>query len=109
MITPSKIRAARALLGLTQARLAAAAGISAAALIAIERGQSDPRASTLKAIRHALEERGAYFSADGGLHERMQWRDPVPGPELRRKVLAGLNDARTARNRPLLVDPLEDE
>jgi transcriptional regulator with XRE-family HTH domain len=106
MITPSKIRAARALLGLTQARLAAAAGISAAALIAIERGQSDPRASTLKAIRHALEERGAYFSDDGGLHERVNWANGKPSdPEIRRRVVEGLNDMRRARGNVLLVDP----
>jgi len=56
-----------------------------------------------------LSKSAAHIQCRRCLHERMQWRDPVPGPELRRKVLAGLNDARTARNRPLLVDPLEDE
>jgi transcriptional regulator with XRE-family HTH domain len=71
MLTPSLIRAARALLGLTQARLANAAGLSTTGLNNIETGQSDPRASTLKAIQSALEARGAFFSADGGLYERV--------------------------------------
>ena len=110
MLTPSKIRAARALLGLSQARLANAAGLSQNALCAIETGQSDPRSSTLKAIRIALEERGAFFSADGGIYEKMQWRGDPPPPEVRRRLMAGLNTARAARNRTLLIDlPEEDQ
>jgi DNA-binding XRE family transcriptional regulator len=50
MIQPSQIRAARAIIGLTQAALAAAAGISTTALNNIERGAADPKASTLGAI-----------------------------------------------------------
>jgi DNA-binding XRE family transcriptional regulator len=109
MLTPSQIRAARALLGLNQSRLADAAGLSKTALVAIETGQSDPKTSTLKAIRSALEERGAFFSADGGLYERVNWANGKPAdPEIRRRVVEGLNMARSARNRPLLVDPEDD-
>jgi transcriptional regulator with XRE-family HTH domain len=109
MITPQKIRAARALLGLTQARLADAAGLSTTGLNNIETGQSDPKASTLKAIQHALEERGAFFSADGGLYERVNWANGKPAdPEIRRRVVEGMNMARSARNQPLLVDEGED-
>ncbi len=56
MITPSQIRGARAMLNLTQAELAAKAGISTTGLNNIERGASDPKASTLAAIQRALEE-----------------------------------------------------
>ena len=105
MITPSRIRAARALLGLTQARLANAAGLSKTALVAIETGQSDPKASTLKAIRIALEEQGAFFSSDGGLYERVNWANGKPSdPEIRRRIVEGLNMARSARGNTLLVD-----
>jgi transcriptional regulator with XRE-family HTH domain len=107
MLTPSQIRAARALLGLNQARLANAAGLSKTAIVAIETGQSDPRASTLKAIQTALETRGAFFSADGGLYERMQWRGDPPPPEIRKRILSGLNEARRATHRPPLIDDLE--
>ncbi|MFG1278242.1 helix-turn-helix transcriptional regulator [Xanthobacter autotrophicus] len=66
MITPQQIRGARAMLGLTQADLAKAAGISATALNNIERGSADPKASTLLAIQKALEAAGVIFVAENG-------------------------------------------
>ncbi|NJL07376.1 MAG: helix-turn-helix transcriptional regulator [Methylacidiphilales bacterium] len=66
MISPSQIRGARAMLGLTQASLAEAAGISTTALNNIERGAADPKASTLSAIRRALEQAGVEFIAENG-------------------------------------------
>jgi DNA-binding XRE family transcriptional regulator len=62
MISPSQIRGARAMLGLTQADLAAKAGISKTALIAIETATSDPKASTLSSIQRALEATGVEFT-----------------------------------------------
>lgn len=77
MITPQQIRGARAMLALTQADLARAADISATALNNIERGSSDPKASTLQAIKKALEAAGVIFVADGEL------KDGGPGVRLR--------------------------
>ena len=59
MMDAPQIRAARAMLGLTQAELAKRAKISVTGLNNIESGQSDPRASTLEAIQSALELAGA--------------------------------------------------
>lgn len=67
MITTAQMRAARALIGWKQAELAAAAGISLTALNNIERGSSDPKASTLDAIQRALEAAGVRFLEDGGV------------------------------------------
>jgi predicted transcriptional regulator len=50
------------MLGLTQTELAAKAGISKTALIAIETATSDPKASTLSAIQKALEAAGIEFT-----------------------------------------------
>lgn len=50
------------MLGLTQAELASRAGISTTGLNNIERGGSDPKASTLRAIQRALEEGGVEFT-----------------------------------------------
>ncbi|SDR64104.1 Helix-turn-helix [Rhizobiales bacterium GAS113] len=50
------------MLGLKQADLAKQAGISKTALVNIESGSSDPRASTLKSIQHALEAAGVEFT-----------------------------------------------
>lgn len=65
MITPHQIRAARALLDITQADLAKLAGISPTGLNNIERGASDPKASTLTAIQQALESAGVTFLPAG--------------------------------------------
>lgn len=53
------------MLGLTQAALADAAGISTTALNNIERGAADPKVSTLGAIQRALEAAGVVFLAPG--------------------------------------------
>jgi transcriptional regulator with XRE-family HTH domain len=53
------------MLGLTQADLAARAGISVTGLNNIERGSADPKASTLRAIQAALECAGVEFTNGG--------------------------------------------
>ena len=65
MITPEQIRAGRALLGITQAELADRASISTTGLNNVERGNADPKASTLRAIEAALTEAGVVFLDDG--------------------------------------------
>jgi len=49
------------MLGLTQVQLARLAGLSPTGLNNIESGQSDPKVSTMEAIRRALEDAGAAF------------------------------------------------
>lgn len=53
MITREQIRAARGLLGWTQAELAKAAGLYEVAVNKLERGRTDARVSTLTAIQEA--------------------------------------------------------
>jgi DNA-binding XRE family transcriptional regulator len=60
MITIDQIRAGRAMARLTQAQLAAEAGISTTAMNNIE-----AKGSTLRAIQTALERTGIEFDADG--------------------------------------------
>lgn len=55
MITANQIRAARALLGWSQTRLARAANISRATVENVERGVVDPLSSTLEKIQIALK------------------------------------------------------
>ncbi|MDE2030326.1 MAG: response regulator [Alphaproteobacteria bacterium] len=67
MITCEQIKGGRAMAGLSQKQLAKEAGVSMATLNNIERGaQTDPKASTIDAIRLALESRGIVFM---NLHE----------------------------------------
>jgi len=60
-----QIRAARALLGLSQGALCEAAGISRATLTDIENDTGDPRRSSMEAIEEAFRERGVVFTDDG--------------------------------------------
>lgn len=64
LISPSQIRAARAIVSAKQSELAKAAGISLATLNNIERGVGDPRTSTLEAIERALNRAGVEISDD---------------------------------------------
>lgn len=68
------------MLGMTQAELANRAGLSATALLAIEKGISDPKASTLRAIQRALEAAGVGFIDEdaGGPGVRLRKRAPEP-------------------------------
>jgi len=77
MITPAQIRAARALIGWKQSKLAEASGISEISIKNIERGATDPRSSTLAAIQSAFLKAGVIFldpgdSRDGGHGVRMK-------------------------------------
>lgn len=66
VISARQIRAARALLGWSQAALAEAAGLSLAALNNAERGVTDPRKSTIDKIEAALKKGGVQFIAENG-------------------------------------------
>lgn len=77
MITPAQIRAARALIGWKQTDLASASGVSEMSIKNIERGVTDPRASTLTAIQKAMENAGVLFlepgaTRDGGAGVRLR-------------------------------------
>ena len=77
MITRVQIRAARALVGWSQMDLAQASGISQVAIKNLERGATDPRASTLTSIQDALDQAGVMFlepgdTRDGGLGVRLK-------------------------------------
>ena len=79
MISAEQIRAARALLGWTQADLARRSGISEVAIKNVERGMTDPRSSTLRALITAFEKAGVIFLPSGNT------RDGGPGVRLKRK------------------------
>lgn len=64
------------MIGLTQADLAKAAGISATALNNIERGSADPKTSTLSAIQKALEAAGVIFVPENGEGPGVRLRKP---------------------------------
>jgi predicted transcriptional regulator len=77
VITPVQIRAARALIGWTQADLAQASGVSEVAIKNLERGATDPRVSTINNIQAAFETAGVIFLEAGDV------RDGGPGVRLK--------------------------
>lgn len=77
MISAAQVRAARALKGWTQSDLARASGVSLIAIKRLETGASDPRVSTVEAIRRAFDEAGVVFldagdTRDGGSGVRLK-------------------------------------
>lgn len=60
-ITGRHVAAARDLLKMTQAELAAAAKVAPGSVNSFEQGLREPRPTTLDAIRQALEDRGIEF------------------------------------------------
>ena len=82
MITRAQIRAARGLIGWTQAHLAQASGVSAVAIKNLERGVTDPRVSTISNIETAFDQAGVIFLdagdiRDGGVGVRLKNRGGV--------------------------------
>ena len=66
MISARQIKAARALLGWTQQELADRAIVSANALKRLETGKTDPRLTTVTAVKSALEAGGIEFLLAAG-------------------------------------------
>ena len=63
------------MLGMTQAELAQKAGMSTTGLNNIEKGNADPKASTLRAIQSALEQAGVVFIDQNGNGPGVRLRD----------------------------------
>jgi predicted transcriptional regulator len=76
MITPRQVRAARGLLGWSQQELADKAIVSVNAVNRLERGQVDPRVSTLAAVEKALIRAGVEFQAAGDKGEGVRLSRP---------------------------------
>ena len=68
--SPRVLAAARALAGMSQSDLAAAAGVAVSVLQAIEQGRSDPKLSTVLALLDALKARGVELVPES---ERVAW------------------------------------
>jgi transcriptional regulator with XRE-family HTH domain len=73
------LHAARDLLGWTQARVAREAGVSTAAVTALEVGRRGPRSGSVAAITAALERAGVRFlAAAEGMGQGVRYERPEP-------------------------------
>jgi DNA-binding XRE family transcriptional regulator len=69
VISRAQIRAARALVGWSQADLAQASGVSQVAIKNLERGATDPRMSTISSIQAAFDHAGVMFLDAGDVRD----------------------------------------
>jgi DNA-binding XRE family transcriptional regulator len=87
VITPSQIRAARALIGWTQSGLAQAAGVSRSTIAAIEKetGDVNPTLEIFEKIRTVFEENQVEFLTQHGVRLRnpVIYEDDLPGANRR--------------------------
>lgn len=65
LLTPAKLRAIRAILGISQAELAHRAGVSVVSIATFESGRSDMKASTIAKLCEALGVSVIYKLKDG--------------------------------------------
>lgn len=80
MIIPEQIRAARALLDLSQSVLGERVGLSQTSLAQIENGRTQPTRKTLDVIAATLEAMGVEF-IEGGVRLRPSGLDIIRGPD----------------------------
>lgn len=66
-ITPAQVRAARALLGLSQRELGNRAGVAELTVWTVENGTKKPTVGTMAAIYRVLVESGVRFTEAGGV------------------------------------------
>jgi transcriptional regulator with XRE-family HTH domain len=103
-ITPEQIRAARALLQLGQAELAARAHVSVVTIRRLERGQDSERVApnTVAGVRDVLEKAGAEFIPDGVRRRPIARQDARALYEDLRAI--SLRSAARLQDRELLTD-----
>lgn len=84
IVTARQIRAARGLLGWTRTKLADQAVVSVTTVADIERGDVNPKATTLSALIRALEKAGVEFIRNGadGKGEGVRFGVPVADERL---------------------------
>lgn len=88
MITQQqKLRAARALLNMTQKQLAEAAGVGVNTIMAYEAGKTSPRGNNMRAIWKVVHDRGIRFSDAGVRYSKADVLiGKEPEPELKQIV-----------------------
>ncbi|HAX90734.1 MAG TPA: hypothetical protein DCY07_00800 [Rhodospirillaceae bacterium] len=81
VIHATQVKAARALLGLSQEELACMTGLSITTIRKIENGEISPRSTTMSAIRTAVEDSGWEFIYPEGIRRRQDSVVTLEGPD----------------------------
>jgi len=78
LIDPRKVRAARAVLGWTQAELSEKSGVSHGSIVHFETGQRTMMRQNLRALQRAFEAAGVKFASTYKGAASMEWQEPKP-------------------------------
>ena len=92
MITIEQCRGARGLLGWTQQDLADASGLSKTAINNFEKGHSDIKADSLKAIRMAFETSDIEFLENTGIRKKSEHTRILRGKDAFREILEDMQE-----------------
>lgn len=84
----SQFRAARALLNLKQQEVSAATGVGVMVISDFENERTQPKASSVEALRRFYESRGIEFSIDGGLRITQNSVQIFDGPDCYMKFIS---------------------
>lgn len=103
MLSIEQCRGARGLLGWTQQDLADASGLSKTAINNFEKGHSDIKNESLRAIRMAFESADIEFFEQTGLRKKSENMRILKGPASLSALLEDINATMSARGGEILI------
>lgn len=103
MITIEQCRAARGLLDWTQQDLAQASGLSKTAINNFEKGHSDIKYESLKALRLAFEGADIEFIGEDGIRRKSETMRILKGPDAARNLLDDVYETLKAAGGEILM------
>lgn len=108
MLTIEQCRGARGLLGWTQQDLADASGLSKTAINNFEKGHSDIKSESLRAIRMAFESAEIEFMDQNGLRKKSENVQLMRGSQSMNELLSDIAKTMSARDGEILISNVDN-
>lgn len=110
MISPTQIRAARAMLDWSQDKLAEVTGLAKRTILTLEQGNTVPRADTANAIQDAFEKNGIEFLPGNGVRQKEEIITVYEGDEAEEQLLNDVYETmlREGRDSEILIYGLDE-
>lgn len=108
MLTIEQCRAARGLLGWTQQDLADASGLSKTAINNFEKGHSDIKMESLRAIRLAFENADIEFTGQDGLRKRSEHTKILRGQNALDELLGDIHETVKTHGGEILISHVDN-
>jgi len=107
MLSIEQCRGARGLLGWTQQELADASGLSKTAINNFEKGHSDIKTESLRAIRMAFESANVEFTEQNGLRKKSDNVRILKGQSAMSALLDDINETMLTNNGEILISNVD--